>query len=131
MVDITQIFHEVRVLPSDRDALRFLCTAFLCTGVFSAISSIFNTLDLIDPVTVKIKLLIQGLWRRRLNWDTKIPDELIREWNMQRENVIKLSLLNLPRWINFSSNCEVAELHIFEDPSNTAGVTTAHIKVVD
>ena len=28
MVDITQIFHEVRVLPSDPDALRFLYTAF-------------------------------------------------------------------------------------------------------
>ena len=28
MVDNTQIFHYVRVLPSDRDALRFLHTAF-------------------------------------------------------------------------------------------------------
>ena len=28
MVDITQMFYQVRVLPSDHNILRFLCTAF-------------------------------------------------------------------------------------------------------
>ena len=96
----------------------------------SAISSIFDTLDLIDPAVVKIKLLIQELWRRGLNWDTKIPDDLLQEWNIWRENVIKLSLLNFTSWINFCSNCEVTELHIFGDGSIKACVNTAQIKVV-
>ena len=28
IVDVTQLFLQVRVLPSDHDTLRFLCTAF-------------------------------------------------------------------------------------------------------
>ena len=62
------------------------------SGVLSAISSVFDPLELIDPVNCKIKLIIPELWRRGLNQDTKIPDNL-REWNIWSENVIKLSLL--------------------------------------
>ena len=86
-------------------------------------------MNLIDPIIIKIKLLIQELWRRGLNWDTKIPDDLLRDWNTWKENVIKMLSLKLPRWIIFSPNCEVAELHIFGDASNKACVTTAHIKL--
>ena len=39
-------------------------------------------MDLIDPVTVKIKLLIPEIWRRGLNWDTKTPYNLPPEWNI-------------------------------------------------
>ena len=86
-------------------------------------------MNLIDPIIIKIKLLIQELWRRGLNWDTKIPDDLLRDWNTWKENVIKMLSLKLPRWIIFSPNCEVAELHIFAGASNKACVTTAHIKL--
>ena len=98
-------------------------------GIFSGIGSIFDPLDLIDPVIIKINLLFQELWRGKLNWDTEIPDDLLREWNSCRENLIKLSLLNLPCWINFSLNSEVGKLHIFADTSNMAYGTAALIKV--
>ena len=50
------------------------------------------------------------------------------EYTERKRN--KLSLLNPPRWINFSSDSEVAELHIFADDSNMACGTTGHIKTV-
>ena len=90
----------------------------------------FRSLGTHRSSNCKIKLTIPELWRRGLNWDSKIPDNLLREWNIWTENVIKLSLVNLPRWINFSSNSEVAELHIFAEDSNMACGTTGHIKTV-
>ena len=67
---------------SDTDMLKFKISNKVVPetkkGVLSAISSIFDPVGLIAPVTVKIKLLIQGLWRRELDWDTKIPDDLLR-----------------------------------------------------
>ena len=84
-------------------------------GILSAISSIFDPMGLIASVIVEIKLLIRELWRRRLDWDTKIPDDLLRQWNIWKQNVVKLLSLSIPRWVNFSSNSEIVELHISED----------------
>ena len=99
-------------------------------GILSAISSIFNPMGLIAPVIVKIKLLIQELWKRGLDWDTKIPDDLLRQWDIWKQNVAKLSSLSIPRWINFSSNSEVVELYIFAEASSVAYGTAAYIKLV-
>ena len=46
------------------------------SGVLSAISSVFDPLELIDPVNCKIKLTIPELWRRGLNWDTNVHNNL-------------------------------------------------------
>ena len=47
-------------------------------GILRAISYTSDPMDLKAPVIVKIKLLIQGLLRRGLDWYTKIPDDLLR-----------------------------------------------------
>ena len=51
-------------------------------GILSTVSSIFDPLGLIAPVIVNIELLVQELWRKELDWDTKIPDDLLRQWNI-------------------------------------------------
>ena len=84
-------------------------------GMLSAISSIFDPMSLIAPMIVKIKLLIQELWRRGLDWDNKIPDDLLRQWNIWKQSPVKLSSLSIPHWINFSSNSEIVQLHIFTE----------------
>ena len=102
------LIDRVRVITWDAvvDIIKFKASNKVVTetkrDVFSAIGSLFYPLDLKNSVIVKIKLSVQELWRRGLDWNTKIPDDLLREWNIWRENEIKLSLLNLPRWINFS-----------------------------
>ena len=99
-------------------------------GILSAISWNLDPMCLVAPVIVKIKLLIQELWRRGFEWDTKIPDDLLKQWNIWKQNVVKLSSLNIPHWINFSSNSEVVKLNIFADVSSVAYGTAAYIKVV-
>ena len=84
-------------------------------GMLSAISLIFDPMSLIAPTIVKIKLLIQELWRRGLDWDNKIPDDLLRQWNIWKQSAVKLSSLSIPHWINFSSNSEIVQLHIFTE----------------
>ena len=50
-------------------------------GILSVIKLIFDSMSLIAPVIVKTNLLIQELRKRGLDWDNKIPDDLIRQWN--------------------------------------------------
>ena len=98
--------------------------------ILSAITSIFDSMGLIAPVIVRIKLLIQEIWRRGLDRDTKIPDDFLKQWNIWEQNAVKLSSLSIPRCINFSSNSEVVELHIFANASSVAYGTAAYMKVV-
>ncbi|XP_072378075.1 uncharacterized protein [Diabrotica undecimpunctata] len=48
--------------------------------VLSIISSIFDPLGLINPITVSAKLLMQKIWICNLNWDDKLTGEISSEW---------------------------------------------------
>ena len=70
-------------------------------GILSMVSSIFDPMGLISPIIVKVKLLIQEIWRRSLGWDEELPRYLIDQWNLWKNSVLKLSSLAVPRWVDF------------------------------
>ena len=72
-------------------------------GILSMVSSIFDPMGLISPIIVKAKLLIQEIWRRSLEWDEELPRDLMDQWNLWKNLVLKFPSLAVPRWINFES----------------------------
>ena len=44
--------------------------------LLSFISSIYDPVGLMAPVTLEPKLIIQDLWRRQIDWDVELPDDL-------------------------------------------------------
>ena len=70
-------------------------------GILSMVSSIFDPMGLISPIIVNSELLIQEIWRRSIGWDEELPRDLIDQWNLWKNPVLKLSSLAVPRWINF------------------------------
>ena len=78
-----------RTWDSNRDMLNFKLSNKIVPetkgGISSAVSLIFDPMSLIAPINVKIKLLIQELWKRGLNWDNKFPDNLLRQWNVWKK----------------------------------------------
>ena len=51
-------------------------------GLLSFISSIYDPVGLIAPVTLEPKLIIQDLWRRQIDWDVQLPDDLKLRWTL-------------------------------------------------
>ena len=45
--------------------------------VLRAMTSIYNTLGLIQTLIIEFKLFFQKLCKEKLDWDTKLPDELL------------------------------------------------------
>ena len=45
-------------------------------GVLSFISSVFDPLGMLAPATLELKLIIQELWKRKLDWDQELPSDL-------------------------------------------------------
>ena len=45
------------------------------------ISSIFDPLGFLAPVTLAAKILMQEVWRERVDWDEDLPQPTIDKWN--------------------------------------------------
>lgn len=42
--------------------------------ILSESSKIFDPLGLLSPVTVRSKILMQSLWKQKLEWDVLVPN---------------------------------------------------------
>ena len=45
-------------------------------SILSQISKLFDSLDLLLPVSTKSKLLMRELWGSKLSWDELVPEKL-------------------------------------------------------
>lgn len=95
-------------------------------SILSSVSQIFDPLGLVNPVTVKGKIIIQELWSMKLDWDDPIPDELAEDYSDYTNQLQELSLLRLPRHAIHHSS-KFIDLHIFCDASEKAYGTCAYL----
>ena len=81
-------------LPRDRalginwdvndDKIKFIVQVadrpFTRRGILSIVSSIFDPLGLVSPITLRAKAIVQDLCRKKLGWDDEIPLANQTEW---------------------------------------------------
>ena len=63
-------YNELRIKFSDNT---FLNTK---RGLLSLFCSIFNSLGIVSPCLIEPKLIIQELWKRKVDWDEELPSDL-------------------------------------------------------
>ncbi|XP_048480654.1 uncharacterized protein LOC125489283 [Plutella xylostella] len=98
-------------------------------NILSAISQIFDPLGLVTPAIVEAKLLIQCLWKARLNWDTDVPNNIKSLWMQFYSEICNLNQIKIPRWF-LSVNYKKVELHIFSDASEKAYGACAYARSI-
>lgn len=47
--------------------------------MLSATSSVFYPLGLAAPYVIKAKVNIQELWRRQIEWDSELPNDILQK----------------------------------------------------
>ena len=84
----------------------------------SCVSSIFDPLGIVTPALLEVKLLIQELWQQKLEWDDKIPIDLLEKWMQWKSSLDKLETIQITRWYGFiqAPNLNL-QLHVFCDAS--------------
>ena len=99
-------------------------------GVLSQSCKIFDPLGISNPCILELKLVLQELWRRKIEWDSIMPKDLLDRFNKFENGFIYLEDIEINRYYGFDSSTETTELHIFADSSNQAYGTVAYIRDV-
>lgn len=88
-------------------------------NILSVISKIYDPLGLVSVVVVEAKMLMQAIWKEKLDWDLLIPPHILNDWNLFIKNIVLLREVKVPRLI-FKS-CKVKfQVHGFADSSEKA-----------
>ena len=77
-------------------------------------------------------MLFQELWRRGLDWDDPLDEDIQREWSSWQSELSKISDVAIPRCFGegISQNSRV-DLHGFGDASPKAYGTAIYIRITD
>lgn len=59
--------------------------------ILEVISTIFDPLGLIGPVTVRSKLLLQEIWKQKLGWDENVPSNIFTPFSIFYKQLLKLN----------------------------------------
>ena len=87
--------------------------------LLSEISKIYDPLGWLAPVTSKIKILFQKVWKSKTQWDQQVSDDIYKEWSKLRAEIHIVNNIEIPRWILCNEH-DVIELHGFCDASMEA-----------
>ena len=49
-------------------------------GILSLVASIFDPLGIVTPAVLEAKLIIQSLWKLKVDWDDNIPKDIVQRY---------------------------------------------------
>ena len=103
-------------------------------GILSVLSSIFNPLGFLSPITLSAKLLLQDLCRRKLSWDDSVPEEDAAIWMRWLDTLSDIDKVKIPRcFITLSMEFDSLtqrQLHHFGDASQKGNGIVSYLQVV-
>ena len=67
--------------------------------VLTTLASLYDPLGMLTPFTINMKIFIQNLWEKGLDWDDKLDDKDKETWKKMTQDIHKLSSIQIPRFI--------------------------------
>ena len=81
-------------------------------------SQIYDPLGLLSPVSVRAKILMQEIWKQKLDWDIPLPENLHKVWNCIAKDLNTVTQITFSRqYLSNPTESEKRRLHIFVDAS--------------
>lgn len=100
-------------------------------GILSVISSVYDPLGYLAPLTLPVKLILQELCRTNYYWDDEIPKVLEQRWVNWIADLDQLSTFNVDRCLkpcDFGQPVS-AQLHHFSDASGSGYGSVTYLRL--
>ena len=83
--------------------------------------SIFDPFGFVADLMVIVKILMQGVLRSGINWETKLPNDIYEKFKLWLNELHKITQYKIPRfYFKEHNNTNKIELHLFSDASKEA-----------
>lgn len=102
-------------------------------GILSTVSSIYDPLGFAAPFLLRGKRILQLLCKESISWDDTIPEELRMQWEMWRNELPLLEIMEVPRCFKLKEmeDLKKVELHHFSDASTEGYGQCSYLRLVD
>ena len=97
-------------------------------GVVSDVAKTFDVLGWLAPVILVMKILYRELWILKLDWDQQVPEELKKQHDDWRQNLILLANVRLSRCYFSRQNPKDITLQGFSDASKNAFSAVVYVR---
>ncbi|XP_076301717.1 uncharacterized protein LOC143219725 [Lasioglossum baleicum] len=98
--------------------------------ILSTIAKLYDPLGWVTPAIISAKILIQDLWRLRIEWDTPISGPALDRWTAIYTRLPSLTQVQIPRWTGYSPSNSHIEFHGFADASNIAYAAVIYARCI-
>ena len=134
--------NETKILGlrwnSHSDTLKFAETKQLQTEniqitkreILRQSSSIYDPIGFLGPITIKAKIMMQGLWKEGYSWDEILPASVTNEWIDVKNDIVNVTKeLQIPRYYFETQDKDGGHktLHVFVDASQKAYGASVYI----
>lgn len=99
-------------------------------SVMSAMARIYDPLGILSPFTMRLKVLLQKIWKAKNDWDSILNDDLKNEFETWQTEFELLKDFKIPRSLCETDNCW-KEIHIFADASPKAYGVVAYLRTTN
>lgn len=96
----------------------------------SEVAKIFDPLGFLAPWTCKNKIFVQEIWKRKIDWDENVPEDILELVRKQQEDWKNCESIKIKRWIQFNSDDVEVTLHGFSDASKSAFAAVVYLKTI-
>ncbi|KRX33666.1 hypothetical protein T05_16002, partial [Trichinella murrelli] len=98
--------------------------------MLSVVMKIFDPLGYLSPFLVKAKRMLQTLWRKGIDWDTPLPQSMLKDWRDWIAEMPSISEIRLPRCLLPARiDCiKEVELHGYGDASEMAYGSAVYLR---
>ena len=95
--------------------------------ISSRTSRLFDPLGLMSPLLLEGKLILQSLWREKLEWDEAVPTRLCKQYELWLRKASTSYLSHIPRRVKAPFRSDLEKLIVFTDASSQAQAAVAYL----
>lgn len=104
---------------------------FTRRGILSVVSSVYDPIGFLAPLTLPAKIMLQILCKMSYSWDEDIPQNYQLQWVGWLEDLKRLSTFNTPRCFKSKDFGQLtsAQLHHFSDACENGYGTVSYLRL--